>query len=238
MGALAAFKKRHGHCKVPANCAEDPQLGRWVAAQRYKRKVADLSDAEVKQLDREGFIWIPSDETWTRMCRALAAFRRKHRHCNVPEHWPENQSLANWVQSQRYRKKKGKLSPERVKQLEKVGFLWAIYKCGDEKDSPVPRGASAEAESEEQAGERIYVIRQGVYVQHGCKGTMPKDLEKYVANNKGELPPYIPLPRRATSFYLGESFVRVKKVKWKGCGAVPVEVFEYVKRNGTLPRYD
>jgi hypothetical protein len=67
---------------------------------------------------------------------------------------------------------------------------------------------------------------------------MPKELEKYEADHKGELPPYIPLPNRATNFYLGENFVREKKVKWRGKGPVPVEVLDYVKRNGTLPRYD
>jgi len=209
-----------------------------VAAQRYKRKVGDLSEAAVSQLGRVGFVWVPSDETWTRMCLALAAFKKKHGNCNVPEHWPEDQSMANWVQSQRYRKKKGKLSPDRVKQLEKIGFLWAIYKCAEEKEGAAPRKPSTTDEAQEPRGERIYVIRHSLYIQYSGKGALPKELERYKADHNGELPAYIPLPDRSTTFYLGESFVREKKVKWKGKGIVPVEILDYVKRNGTLPRYD
>lgn len=238
VGQLSAFKTRHRHCRVPANCAEDPQLGRWVAAQRFKRKVGDLSEPEIKSLDRLGFIWVPSDETWSRMCRALLAFKKKQGHCNVPEHWPADQSLANWVQSQRYRKKKGKLPSDRVKHLEKMGFQWAIYKCSEEKAGSAPHKAAPTPDAEVPAGERLYVVRHGLYVQYSGKGPMPKDLEKHMADHKGELPPYIPLPRHVTCFYLGENFVREKKLKWNGKGPVPVEILDYVKRNGTLPRYD
>jgi hypothetical protein len=236
--ALAAFKARHGHCKVPAHCAENPQLGRWVAAQRYKRKIGDLSDAAVRQLGRLGFIWVPSDETWARMCRSLAAFKKKHRNCNVPEHWPKDQSLANWVQSQRYRKKKGNLSPDRVKELEEIGFSWSIYKCAEEEDDAILRKPSATDDDQAPAGERLYVIRHSLYVQYSGKGALPRELDRYKADHKGELPAYIPLPNRPTTFYLGESFVREKKVKWKAKGPLPVEILDHVKRNGTLPRYD
>jgi hypothetical protein len=209
-----------------------------VAAQRYKRKIGDLSDAAVRQLGRLGFIWVPSDETWARMCRSLAAFKKKHRNCNVPEHWPKDQSMANWVQSQRYRKKKGRLSPDRVKQLEATGFLWSIYKSVEEKTDAAARKPCATDEAEEPVGERLFVIRHSLYFQYSGKGPLPKDIERFKAEHGGELPAYIPLPNRPTTFYLGESFVREKKVKWKGKGPLPVEILDHVKRNGTLPRYD
>ena len=42
-GALEAFRKERGHANVPADWKPDPPLGRWVAMQRYRGKVGELS---------------------------------------------------------------------------------------------------------------------------------------------------------------------------------------------------
>ena len=39
---LQMFKSRHGHCKVPSEWEENPQLGRWVSFQRQKRQGGKL----------------------------------------------------------------------------------------------------------------------------------------------------------------------------------------------------
>src|SRR5688500_11264065 len=34
---LAAFRKQHGHCNVPARWPRNPQLGGWLSGQRARR---------------------------------------------------------------------------------------------------------------------------------------------------------------------------------------------------------
>jgi hypothetical protein len=42
----------------------------------------------------------------------------------VPLRWAENKQLGRWVGSQRSKYRKGKLSEDRIKRLEDIGFVW------------------------------------------------------------------------------------------------------------------
>jgi hypothetical protein len=234
---LRSFKKRHGHCNVPTKFPANPRLGRWVAARRYKRKLGELTDKEIAALDTLGFVWSVSDFSWQSMLEALVRFKRQHGHCNVPENWKSNRRLANWVQSQRHRKRRGKLSPERVKSLEAVGFTWAIYKCV-EATPPRRGGRRREVGSQDRPQEKLYWLRNGLFVQHDGKCRMPPELEAYLEEHGGEYPPHIPLPAGPTHFLLGIRYVNEKRVPWPGRGKLPAEVLRFVKRTGTLPPYD
>lgn len=112
--ALAAFHQAHGHGNVPAAWPKDRQLGRWVAAQRYRRKVGELPPEQVAQLDHLGFVWSAPEATWESLFAQLAEFKRRYGHCAVPTPWPENPRLATWVSNQRHRKKTGALPPARA----------------------------------------------------------------------------------------------------------------------------
>jgi hypothetical protein len=228
---VAAFKRQHGHCRIPANYAGNPQLGRWVAARRYARKVGTLREAEVRELDRLGFLWSPADEAWDRMFAELCEFAEKRGHCCVSRCVSANETLVNWVQNQRHRKKAGKLSRERVQKLESVGFVWSVHgqPAAEDAESLVSR---------ETGRERLYVLGNGTYLQYGGKGRLPPRLGKFVRDHHGEFPPYIPLPGTPTVFHLGERYVRERQRKWKGSGAVPDEVLDYVRENGVLPPHD
>jgi hypothetical protein len=54
----------------------------------------------------------------------LFEFKEVHGHCNVTDSWPENLRLARWVMTQRQMYRKGKLSEDRVRRLEAIGFVW------------------------------------------------------------------------------------------------------------------
>jgi hypothetical protein len=60
------------------------------------------------------------------MFEALIKFKKAHGHCNVPIAYPDNPKLANWVKTQRTYWKKGILKTERLRRLEKIGFIWTL----------------------------------------------------------------------------------------------------------------
>ena len=236
--ALEAFRREHGHCRVQANCTKNPQLGRWVAMQRYRRRIGELQQEYIEQLDKLGFVWSPTDIVWNQMFEKLLRFKKRKGHCDVPSVWSEDPQLASWVANQRHRKKAGSLLPDRVKKLEDLGFVWAVYgKDATGKTRPEKKAKDAAVEPETEAEERLY-LAYGEYVQYGGCGDLPPKLVKYVQQHRGEFPPYIPLPRGPLTFMLGDQpAVKMRKVVWKGKGAIPDEVREYVNENGVLPQH-
>lgn len=69
-------------------------------------------------------------ESWMEKYEELLDFRLGNGHCLVPNQYPANPSLAEWVKRQRYQYKlKGmgkhsSMSDDRVIALEKLGFVW------------------------------------------------------------------------------------------------------------------
>src|SRR5215813_5393532 len=64
-----------------------------------------------------------SEAGWEEGFSALRAFKRQHGHCLVPRwHMQGKYKLGQWVAVQRYRK--AKLSSQREKRLDDIGFVW------------------------------------------------------------------------------------------------------------------
>ncbi len=58
----------------------------------------------------------------------LKEFKNRHGNCNVSGRWSENIPLGTWVTAQRAKYRNGKLSDDRIKRLEDIGFVWNIRK--------------------------------------------------------------------------------------------------------------
>ena len=121
---LAAFKAAYGHCDVPAVHSENPSLGRWLDRQRQEKRRGALLEERVKQLVALGVAWDPLDNFWESRFQDLARFKAQHGHCNVPVEFPDNPALGTWLNNQRGLQRSGKLSPDRVKRLERLGVVW------------------------------------------------------------------------------------------------------------------
>ena len=76
------------------------------------------------RLEEAGFQWNPIDATWENMFEALRVFKGRHGHCDVPQKWPDDQVLANWVGTQRLMYHKGSIKPDRRAKLTSLGFHW------------------------------------------------------------------------------------------------------------------
>ena len=82
-------------------------------------------------------------------------------------------------------------------------------------------------------GERLYFVSVGRYVQFDGYGEVPAPILDYIRLNKGEWPPYFPLPDSPVLFVIG----RAQRIPWPGRGQLPRAVVTYVTENGILPRY-
>jgi len=226
--ALESFKAEQGHCHVPTHWKKNPQLGQWVALQRYRHKIGELQEQYVDRLNKIGFVWAPADRVWNKMFQKLVAYRNKHGNCAVPTSYPSDPPLSRWVVTQRRGKKTEILSEERLQKLEGIGFVWSVRERGKVVPEPV-KAVGPE--------EHLYLV-SGEYIQYGGTGPRPAKLEKYVQFQGGELPPSIILPCKPTVFRIGNTdsaYVPVQKIKWSGKGPIPEDVLEYLNENGVLP---
>ena len=130
---LVAFKKKHGHCRVPDKWEKDRALGIWVVNERQDKAKGRLLPERLQRLKLLGFDWDPKNTFWEQLFIRLVAFKKQYGHCNVIRSWKQDQSLATWVNTQRTDKAKGQLLPERLRRLNSLGFDWDPNKTRDEE---------------------------------------------------------------------------------------------------------
>ena len=142
---LKEFVQENGHADVPSNY-EDSVLYRFVNTQRSEyRKWREgqskscLTAARVAKLEKLGFAWNTNDARWGERFGELQAFLEGYGHCNVPDKYESNRSLATWVRNQRSQYKKlqsgenSTMTESRIAALENIGFEWSVKKRQKDK---------------------------------------------------------------------------------------------------------
>merc|ERR1740139_2154979 len=118
---LRKYKDREGHCNVPFEFSDNPELGRWVSRQRARR--SKILKERASKLDSIGFTWGTTKNCrWDIMFEELRKYKYREGHCIVPYRYSDNPELATWVNNQR--KRKLKISKERASKLDSIGFTW------------------------------------------------------------------------------------------------------------------
>jgi hypothetical protein len=113
---LKGYLLRHGPENPPG--ARSP-LGNWMGRQRQRR--AQLPEHHRKLLEKIGFVWTNRPHTaWMKRYEELKTYKEKHGHCSPPT---GQSSLGRWVATQR--SSKAKMSEDRRKLLDKIGFVWS-----------------------------------------------------------------------------------------------------------------
>ncbi len=153
---LTGYKSEFGNCRVPLGWKENRQLASWVGVQRGRFKKNVLSEDRIKLLDGIGFDWVvytgatrerkpggavAFEARWNNRFSDLLAFKNEFGNCRVTAGWSRNTKLANWVGVQRRRYKQGKLSADKSRKLEAVGFDWVV----ESGSSPILGGNLIEA---------------------------------------------------------------------------------------------
>ena len=95
-----------------------------------------LSEKRVRQLDALGFLWIGgrghvSAMAWRRRIEQLKQFRKEHGHCIVPDPYAPDRAFGWWARNMRHRRRHGRLSEERFRQLDALGFAWVNVRRRD-----------------------------------------------------------------------------------------------------------
>ena len=92
----------------------------WCTNQRIAYKRGKLQEERRRQLELIGFEWNQLDSKWMKEYRALKVF------FDTCGRWPKREDgpLATWCYTQRERRKNGRLSKERIRALDEIGFVW------------------------------------------------------------------------------------------------------------------
>jgi len=98
------------------------------------RKSQNLDKDRIAELERLGFRWETGhDVKWRKRFRELCEYKATHGHCIVPVRYAQKPELGRWVMTQRRQyvllqegSKTSKMTKERIKLLQSVGFVWVI----------------------------------------------------------------------------------------------------------------
>lgn len=141
--SLKEFLRLHGRRPVRGRGAAESRLANWIATQSFLLKRERLADDRARRLQSLGLSLEGADPhppeplprsassrrggagAWLRDFDALAEFKRLHGHCRVPRGWKENPRLSPWIIRQRFLKRRGKLRPDRLERLERLGLEWS-----------------------------------------------------------------------------------------------------------------
>ena len=86
----------------------------------------NLDKEKITKLEKIGLIWNKIDEAWEKGYQETLKYKRKFGDANAPQSYkmPDGFRLGSWLSERRKTYKKGKLDNEKIKRLEKIGFVW------------------------------------------------------------------------------------------------------------------
>jgi hypothetical protein len=145
---LLRFRDAHGHINVSSTSREHARLGSWCKRQRMtyrlirEGKPSPMKPEWGEKLNEIGFDFDGSkrssparddDALFILRLGEVRAFVEANGHCLIPDTFPQNEALGKWVAQKRKQKRRldegktSKLTSERVRQLDELGFVWQIW---------------------------------------------------------------------------------------------------------------
>ena len=102
------------------------ELTAWVNDQREAYRRGELTRLQVEKLEALGLCWSPFEAQWRRMYTQAQVYREAHGDLMIPCGYlsPEGDRLGDWLARQRYKRRKGELTPRQIQELERLGMVW------------------------------------------------------------------------------------------------------------------
>ena len=133
---LCEFKVQLGHCLVPREYSSNPKLALWVKKERRnymlrkEGKTSPMTVERIRAFESIDFEWEPSNGSWNERFEQLREFKVQFGHCHVPNLYAANPKLVRWVITQckiyrgYQRGNTSRMTAERIRDLESIGFKW------------------------------------------------------------------------------------------------------------------
>ena len=177
---LKSYQRKHGDVHVPS-IGKTVQLHTWIVYQRRLFRKGEYLNERKKLLDKLGFIWDPRGRTqeriddpessssdndneeaqeqpadkyerqWLERYQSLKAYKREHGHLDIPSTGNEV-ALYQWTLWQRRMFRQNKISKERKRLLDKLGFYWGqgtTARKGNDDDDDDDNDKSSSEEEED-----------------------------------------------------------------------------------------
>ena len=126
------YKKFFGTPNVPYDyiTPEGYNLGVWQFHRRQFYRNNRLTKDQIKRLESIGFCFDRKNNAFEIGFNETCKYKQKYGNANAKAKYNTNDgyALGNWQHSQRRLFKQNKLSPERIKRLEEIGFKWIMRK--------------------------------------------------------------------------------------------------------------
>ena len=131
LAAVTAYVTKHGDARVPTSYVspDGHRTGRWVSGHRNSYVTGRLTPDRIAELESlPGWVWNWLDEKWATGLAAVRAYVDDNGHARVPLSYvsPDGHRTGGWVGNRRADCAAGRLSAERVAELEALpGWVWA-----------------------------------------------------------------------------------------------------------------
>jgi superfamily II DNA or RNA helicase len=139
-GLTLRYKEEFGNPNATATfkTPEGYRLGSWQSDQRNiyrKHRKINLSPDKIERLEKIGFIWEILEEQFEKGFRETLLYQEGTGNSNASLRYKtdEGYTLGKWQHRQRNLYRKGKLSLDRIKRFEDIGFIWEILEEQFEK---------------------------------------------------------------------------------------------------------
>ncbi len=103
-------------------------LGSWQMSKKVAYKKGELSPNIIQRLESIGFTWNPLADAFENGCKQTVKYKEQNGTPNAPIKYIslDKFKLGNWQSDIRTSFKNGRLSPDRIKRLEAIGFKWSL----------------------------------------------------------------------------------------------------------------
>ena len=127
--AAREYYRQKGNLDIPASYVTPSglKLGLWHRRLLKSYKAGTLSEDRIKLLEGIGIQWESVQErTWHDYYRKVKEYFAENEQHNIPKDYvaDDGKRLGVWIYSQRQAYSKNKLSKEKTKLLEDIGFSW------------------------------------------------------------------------------------------------------------------
>lgn len=129
------YYAEHGSLNIPKRYTTPAglSLGEWLTTQRRVRAgqiPGNLTEQQIARLDSIGMEWgNRNDAAWERGLEEARKFREQFGNLQVPAKYKTKNDypLGKWINNARKRRNDGKLTEERIRQLDQMGMIWSVF---------------------------------------------------------------------------------------------------------------